>query len=69
MSEENVTEAEVKAEAEKKPAKKKSWFNRVWSAVTGLLVGVAGMLRSQPRPGHRDQGQLGARVAEPEGRD
>ena len=38
MSEEN-TNTEVKEEKKVK----KSWFNRVWSAVTGLIVGVAAM--------------------------
>lgn len=33
---------EVKVETETKPVKK-SWFNRVWAAVAGLVIGVAGM--------------------------
>lgn len=34
---------EIKVETETTPAKK-SWFNRVWAAVVGLIVGIAGML-------------------------
>ena len=33
---------EIKVETETKPVKK-SWFNRVWAAVAGLVIGVAGM--------------------------
>lgn len=42
MSEENTNANAAVNAAEEKPAKK-SWFNRVWSAFTGLVVGVAAM--------------------------
>lgn len=41
MSEEKKTNCEGEVVETKK--EKKSWFNRIWSAVTGLIVGVAAM--------------------------
>lgn len=41
MSEETIKNEEAKAET---PAtEKKPWFNRIWSAVTGIVIGLAAM--------------------------